>query len=95
MNHGGCRHTMAAMVPHPLLRGIETSANISYNKAVSLKLELIIFNGILLYFLPLRRLRPRKTAHKTLTKSAPDALLNHGGRRRPMAALVPPRLRRA
>ena len=45
MNHGGCRCTMAAMVPHPWLRGIETSANMSYNKAASLKLELIIFYG--------------------------------------------------
>ena len=45
MNHGGRRRTMAAMVPHPWLRSIETSANMSYNKAASLKLELIIFNG--------------------------------------------------
>ena len=44
MNHGGRRRTMAAMVPHPWLRGTETSANMSYNKAASLKLELIIFN---------------------------------------------------
>ena len=66
----------------PWLRGIETSAN-TYNKAVSLKLDLLV------YFLPLQRLRPRKTMHKTLTNQPPDALLNHGGRRRPMAALVP------
>jgi hypothetical protein len=45
MNHGGRRHTMAAMVPHPWLRGTETSANMSYNKAASLKLEFIIFIG--------------------------------------------------
>ena len=45
MNHGSRRRTMAAMVPHLWLRGIETSANMSYNKAASLKLELIIFNG--------------------------------------------------
>jgi hypothetical protein len=45
MNHGGRRRTMAAMVPHPWLRGTDTSVNMSYNKAASLKLELIIFNG--------------------------------------------------
>ena len=37
--------TMAAMVPHPRLRGIETSVNMSYNKAASLKLEHTISNG--------------------------------------------------
>jgi hypothetical protein len=30
--------------------------------------------------------------HKTLTKEPPDAPLNHGSRRHPMAALVPPHL---
>jgi hypothetical protein len=45
MSHGGRHRTMAAMVPHPWLQGTETSANMSYNKAAILKLELIIFNG--------------------------------------------------
>ncbi len=34
--------TAAAMVPTPRLQGVETSANMSYNKAASLKLEHII-----------------------------------------------------
>ena len=46
MNHGSRRRTMAAVVPHPWLQGIDTSADTSYNKAASLKLEHIIFNGI-------------------------------------------------
>jgi len=44
-NHGGRRRTMAAMVTHPRIRGVETSANMSYNKAASLKLEHTISNG--------------------------------------------------
>jgi hypothetical protein len=36
MNHGGRHCTMAAMVPHPWLRGTETSANMLYNKAASI-----------------------------------------------------------
>ncbi len=46
MNHGGRRRTTTPMVPHPRLRGIETSANVSYNKAVLLKLEYLIINII-------------------------------------------------
>jgi hypothetical protein len=37
--------TTTAMVPTPRLRGVETSANMSYNKAALLKLEHIILNG--------------------------------------------------
>ena len=39
----------AAMVPTPRLQGVETSANMSYNKAASLKLEHIILNGTYLF----------------------------------------------
>ena len=43
-NHGAPGHTTAAMVHHPWLQGIETSANMLYNKAMLLKLEHIIIN---------------------------------------------------
>jgi hypothetical protein len=33
MNHGGRHCTMAAIVPHPWLQGIETSPNMLCNKA--------------------------------------------------------------
>jgi hypothetical protein len=33
MNHGGCHCTMAAIVPHPRLQGVETLANVLCNKA--------------------------------------------------------------
>ena len=44
-NHGGRRRHAAAIMPHPRIRGVETSANMSYNKAASLKLEHTISNG--------------------------------------------------
>jgi hypothetical protein len=57
-NHGAPSHTTAAMVHHPWLQGIETSANMLYIKAMllMLKLEHIIINWylllVLVYFLP-------------------------------------------
>jgi hypothetical protein len=45
MNHGGHRHTMAAIVPHPRLQDVETLANMLCNKATSLKINNIIINN--------------------------------------------------
>ena len=44
MNHGGRSCTMAVMVPHPQLWGIETLAKRLCNKAKLLKLEHLVIN---------------------------------------------------
>jgi hypothetical protein len=45
MNHGGRRHTMAAIVPHPRLQDVEALANMLCIKATSLKINNIIINN--------------------------------------------------
>jgi hypothetical protein len=47
---------------------------------------------LLAYFQPRQQLRQRKHTYKTLSKDPSDALLNHGGRHCPMAAMVTPSL---
>jgi len=94
-HHGGRRCTTAAIVPYSRFRGVETLANRLCNNAMQLKLEhLMNVYYLLAYFLPRRRQRPRKTTHKAQQNELPDALLNHGSRHRPMAALVTPSLHR-
>ncbi len=74
-HHGGwCRPT-TAMVLHPRLRGVEIVASMQWNKATYLKLEKLIISC----FLGWRQWCPHKSAHKTLTRWAPDSPTNHGG----------------
>ena len=96
MNHGGRRRTTATMVSHSRLRCAETLANRLCNKATSLKLEHII---ITITYYPIFCHDDDDACIKLRTKhhqnEPPDALLNHGGRHCPIAALVPPSLHRA
>jgi hypothetical protein len=42
-NHGGRRHPMAAIVPHPRCQGIQQSVDMLRNRSTLLKLEKIAF----------------------------------------------------
>jgi hypothetical protein len=46
IDHGGCRHPMAAMGPHSRLLSIQQSANILWNRSTLLKLEKTIINNL-------------------------------------------------
>jgi hypothetical protein len=45
MNHGGRRRTMAAIVPHPRLRGMKHVANMLCNNTTYLKLDNLIITN--------------------------------------------------
>ena len=54
LDHGGCRHPAAAIVPRPWRRRTQQSVNMMRDKSVSLKLEDVIFLLFISYVKALR-----------------------------------------
>jgi hypothetical protein len=46
IDHGSCRRSMAAMVPHSRLLSIKQSTDILWNRSTLLKLEKTIINNL-------------------------------------------------